>query len=324
MKPKISIIVPFYNTGKYIRDTLNDILNQTYRDYECILVDNASVDDSRSICEATVEGDSRFKVVEEHRLGPSFARNAGLGAASGEYVYFCDSDDRLHPQLLESCLHSIQDADMLQFAFDRFEDGDDVLFEKITVSASPVLMPSALDWFIVNNPKCSLAIKFFKRRIISGLKFRTQLRRGEDRFFVYELLLRERHIKLKVLDSVLYYYRRRTNSITTSPYSKEDVLQVEWLVREQAKMFSRDPSLLKSLRERQFVFHIKCVYRSVINASPDVRDMAWRMIDSLIKDSVVRYRDFSLRWALRLFVSVRRLRLSRRRESQRDVCGKEG
>ena len=92
----ISIIIPVYNTEAYLQKCLDSIASQSYEDWECILVDDGSNDGSPSICDEYVKNDNRFKVIHKDNEGVSTSRNVGLENATGDWIYFCDSDDRLH------------------------------------------------------------------------------------------------------------------------------------------------------------------------------------------------------------------------------------
>lgn len=95
MKPYISVIVPVYNTANYLRKCLESIKNQDYNNYECIMIDDGSADDSADICREYAEIDDRFVLLQQENRGVSSARNAGLNRACGDYILFVDSDDYL-------------------------------------------------------------------------------------------------------------------------------------------------------------------------------------------------------------------------------------
>lgn len=97
----ISIIVPFYNTEKYIEQCLTSIKGQTFSDFECLMVDDGSTDSSREIASKFLD-DSRFKLLGDKHIGFPFSKNLGLDNAKGEYICFIDSDDYVEPQYLES------------------------------------------------------------------------------------------------------------------------------------------------------------------------------------------------------------------------------
>lgn len=100
-KNVISIIVPIYKVEQYLRKSLDSIKNQTYKDFEVILVDDGSPDNSAAICEEYVSEDSRFRLVRKENGGLSSARNAGIDNAKGEYITFVDSDDWIDEHYLE-------------------------------------------------------------------------------------------------------------------------------------------------------------------------------------------------------------------------------
>lgn len=102
----ISIIIPIFNSEKYISKCLNDILEQTYYNFEVILVDDGSTDNSYQICKKFCEFDSRIKVITQKNSGVSKARNTGLKTAKGKYICFMDSDDRVDPDYLRNLIDS--------------------------------------------------------------------------------------------------------------------------------------------------------------------------------------------------------------------------
>ena len=102
--PELSIIVPVYNVEAYLESCLDSIRAQTFRRFECILVDDGSTDSSGKICDDAAAGDSRFRVIHKENGGLSDARNAGLAAVGGKYVGFIDGDDWVEPDMFQSMI----------------------------------------------------------------------------------------------------------------------------------------------------------------------------------------------------------------------------
>ena len=106
----VSVIVPVYNAEKFLKETIESVLAQTYQDFELILVDDGSTDGSGSICDGYARTDERIKVVHQANKGLSAARNAGLDIMNGDACFFLDSDDAALPNLLEKTV-----ADMIEY-----------------------------------------------------------------------------------------------------------------------------------------------------------------------------------------------------------------
>lgn len=102
---KLSIIIPVYNAEKYIEYTLNSIKNQTFKDYEVIIVDDGSTDNSNSICKKIIRDDIRFKLIRTPNGGPARARNIGIKMAKGEYIGFVDADDYIDKDMYEKLIY---------------------------------------------------------------------------------------------------------------------------------------------------------------------------------------------------------------------------
>lgn len=117
--PLVSIIIPIYNTEKYIYECLNSLINQSYSHIEIIVVDDGSTDNSLCLLKELSDKDNRLKVFSQPSQGVSAARNLALSKATGTYVMFVDADDWIDPHTIEKCLQAIGDADVCFFAYVR-------------------------------------------------------------------------------------------------------------------------------------------------------------------------------------------------------------
>ena len=100
--PEISVIIPVYKCEQYIESCVDSILNQTYRDFEIILVDDGSPDNSGKICDELAEKYNKITVLHQENQGQSAARNNGVKIARGKWICFVDCDDSVHPRMLEA------------------------------------------------------------------------------------------------------------------------------------------------------------------------------------------------------------------------------
>ena len=127
--PLVSVIIPVYNVEKYLEECVNSVINQTYKNIEVILVDDGSTDSSGDICDEYVMFDSRISVLHKANGGLSSARNAGMKKASGEWIYFLDSDDFLELDMLSHLVNlaTRKQADIVFFDACSFtDDGTDI------------------------------------------------------------------------------------------------------------------------------------------------------------------------------------------------------
>ena len=112
MKPVISIIIPVYNVEQYIKQCLNSIITQTYCDFEAIIIDNSSTDESGKICDEYAQRDERIRVVHKKNEGVGVSRNLGINEARGEWLTFIDSDDWVEPDYLENLINCAVSEDV--------------------------------------------------------------------------------------------------------------------------------------------------------------------------------------------------------------------
>ena len=130
MSPKVSVIIPVYNTAPYLRESIGSIVNQSLHDIEILIVNDGSTDNSAEIIRELANEDERIQVFEQENQGQSVARNVGLKYASGEYIYFMDSDDLLSLDALEKLYNRClaRQLDVLFFDADiLYEDGQQTL-----------------------------------------------------------------------------------------------------------------------------------------------------------------------------------------------------
>ena len=129
-KSLISVIVPIYNVHDYLGPCVKSVLNQTYKDFELILVDDGSTDGSSEMCDQFSREDGRIRVIHQPNGGLSCARNSGMDVAQGEFIYFIDGDDVIHPQSLELHIQAIEGGDYdfsVSYAIPVMEDDRDEL-----------------------------------------------------------------------------------------------------------------------------------------------------------------------------------------------------
>ncbi len=233
--PAISVIVPVYNVEKYLDRCVRSILNQTFSDFELILVDDGSPDNCGSMCDSYAKQDARVQVIHKKNGGLSDARNVGKAVATGEYILFVDSDDYIKEIALEDLyrLAKKNNADIvigeICNCYEKYHDS-----EPITLTSSVCSGTEALKEAL--HGTVSICGKLISREMAAKHDFPIG-RTSEDAFFTPALLL---DVQVAVItNEMLYFYWHRSGSITTScnPETVMDVvdayLLVETLIENQ-------------------------------------------------------------------------------------------
>ena len=211
--PLISVIVPIYNLQDYIEKSLKSLWKQTFQDFEVICINDGSTDDSLSILEKIAQEHSNMVLIDKPNEGVSSARNIGLEEAKGDYVYFLDADDIMHPQLLEILVSQIQgyDADIACCDYVKTEDLSYIEFAnyhdvKTNLYQDPFAKFLEKEKFF----SYSLWTKLYKRSIIGKQVFSENIHYGEDMLFNLEYFSKIKNIvKIAV---PLYFYAVRSSS----------------------------------------------------------------------------------------------------------------
>ena len=221
MNELISIIVPIYNVEDYLRECLDSIQKQTYPNFECIMVNDGSTDNSKQIAEEYLV-DSRFRLINQSNQGLSGARNTGISHIREEstFVAFVDSDDYVYPEFLEVLIEHIEDdVDIIEGMIECYHDKikvDNVShnFEKQILTTKD----EKLGKLALNELRVGVFPKLFRKNLLTEDFFP----KGwifEDLAVVPELVSNSgKWIKLS---KVLYGYRIRPNSITNKEFSEE-------------------------------------------------------------------------------------------------------
>lgn len=240
----ISVIIPSYNSQQYIAQTLDSVLAQTYRDWECIVVDDGSTDSSAEIVKKYCERDERIRYVGQVNGGPSRARNHGLSLAGGEYVQFLDSDDVILPERFEIMLAEYDRVDSQTILYSNLETGDNNNIYNVTPFARRVSMGRDIyfkemyahfmkDFLFI--PGCVL----FPSRLLGEIKWNCAINHSEDWDFYLQILHNNDSVSFRYLPRVLFYYRNTTGSLSKDLLS---VYRSSYMILEQYL----SPNLLRS------------------------------------------------------------------------------
>ena len=204
----ISIVIPVYNTEEYIRECIESVKRQTYKEYECLIIDDGSKDNSIEVIADLIEGDERFKIIHKENSGLADTRNFGKDRCKGDYIFFLDSDDYISDDLLEKAYLTVrnEDADIGTFAMKyHYHDHDDIYDPYTKKITSFKEDPSVI---FTNN---SANDKIYKKSFLEDKKFIKGMW-YEDLAVIPVWLARAN--KIVHIDDVYYYYRQREGSIS--------------------------------------------------------------------------------------------------------------
>jgi glycosyltransferase involved in cell wall biosynthesis len=233
---KVSVITPTYNSSKYITDTLKSVLNQTYKDFEIIIVDDGSTDETLSILNSFASKDQRISIYTEKHTGrPSIIRNIGLSYAKSDYISFLDSDDIYHKDKIRRELEVFEKfpeidlvfADLRLFNSHLIENNKEshLLRSNFIKRANNFMTYNGDNIFLCHDNFykfmslnfCAVSIQtaMFRKQLLDEENswFREDMLIGEDTDFWFRLAKKRR---LAFINEVLSYYRQRDNSLTSN------------------------------------------------------------------------------------------------------------
>lgn len=218
---KLSIITPVFNIAERLPDTIESILNQTFCDFELILVDDGSSDNSGSICDEYAQSDYRIRVIHKENGGVSSARNVGVKEASGEFIGFVDGDDQIEPNMYEELFAAQKkyEADIVQCRHNGYPVSEKTKIPPFC-SEDAVLVdgPGFLRQMFAQTGdeytnQVALWSKIYKRSCFIGVVF-PEGRVYEDERETYRLCLNAN--KIVILSEEYYHYVKREGSIITA------------------------------------------------------------------------------------------------------------
>ena len=294
MAPTVSIIIPIFNAEAYLARCLDSILAQSYSDWECILVEDGSTDGSGRICDCYAAKDARFKAIHGSNKGVSTARNKGIQLSGGQWFYFCDADDEVMPNALETLIHEC-DSSGSDLVFGGYVECD----EHGLVIAEP-----SNEWhrqLSVDETLCELYkatnctyegylwCKLFRAELIRDhhIRFAEDIYFNEDRLFIVEYLC---HVSTAIAytSTPVYRYYHHDNSAYFGTKSKWNPRYITDLLA-YVRMYHIVLSLTDSLRPRQLAKKgIRRSIRTILRRLHDTRTQEPSVIHEL-KDIEKRY-----------------------------------
>lgn len=247
--PKISMVVPVYGVEPYLRECLDSIVAQSYRNLDIILVDDGSPDGCGKICDEYAASDDRIRVIHQENAGLSAARNVGIREAQGEYLCFVDSDDAVHPEFVSAlygaCVRTGAEIALCKFSSQKNKLRTSDIADRIC-TAREISVELSMDATGVIGVAWN---KLYAARLFEKLHFPVG-RIHEDEATVYRFYWESRSCVL--LEDVLYFYRIRESSITNQTFSPRRM--------DAALAYQERIHFYQQLGETQLTDYTKAVY----------------------------------------------------------------
>ncbi len=218
--PLISVVIPVYNVEQYLSECVDSVISQTYKNLDIILVDDGSPDRSPAICDEYANKDNRVRVIHKANGGPGSSRNAGIRAATGEYITFIDSDDYISrvylEQLYKTLIESNTGMSCCTYSIHTDKINNEVVPDYDILSSSEAIIEAVKN----NRTNISPFCKLYKTNIHmegNGIFFPEEIMTAED--FIIMPQIFNAAGSVAVSDNVLYYYRQQDNSLMHTMYS---------------------------------------------------------------------------------------------------------
>lgn len=260
--PSVSIIVPVYNAEKYLSRCVDSILAQTYSDFELLLIDDGSTDNSGTICDEYAEADNRVSVYHKMNGGVGSARNCGLDNAKGEWISFVDADDLIMPNFLEDALSYPGDIKIMQCI--TFETENYKLPLNPPENIKPIVATNfeevknyvSIDYW--NNYRTAIWGKVFHQSLIGNVRFKEQLFVGEDSLFMLQVF--EKTESLSFIPGIYYIYFKLTHLASKYRLGIDEAANILNLFYKQ---ISQSHLKVDNIMNGFFMFFSQCAKKAI-------------------------------------------------------------
>lgn len=301
METAISVIVPIYRVEKYLPACIDSILNQTFTDFELILVDDGSPDRCPEICDETAKRDARVRVIHQANAGLSAARNAGIEIAHGEWLGFVDSDDYIAPQFYEKLYQTAQrtDADCVMCSVQNVDESGKPIDSALMRVADEVKTGREVLRKIGRDdvtPYLTAWNKLYRRKLFNTLRYPAG-RQNEDVFVFAELFCQVQ--RAVCVAEPLYFYRKRIGSIMNSVVTLRNLDEM-WAYVNCFEHLQQDDeeSILKETEKRVFAKLTGVYYRVTeedrhSNKMKQAKKAQWNIAMRLMKQGQLDLRSLA-------------------------------
>lgn len=289
MKDKVSVVIPVFQTKKFLSKCINSVLNQTYKNMEIILINDGSTDGSKEICNEFSENYHNVKVIHQRNQGVSRARNIGLEHTTGDFIMFLDSDDYIHPTMVETMM-SPMDEYNIDITFCNFTREFDSHLAEVksnlregcyTLEEFVGVFFELLSNDIINN----IGTKIYRKKVLTKgkIKFRENYSIREDIMFCLEAIINSK--KLYFLNNNFYIYTQlRANDSLMSSY-KDNFFEAneEFMVMLREFLFLNNSS--EKTKQDFYNYYFNSLIGILINEATYHKERINDVLDKITKSN---------------------------------------
>jgi len=291
---KLSIIMPVYNCAKTLKDSISSVLNQTYHNFNFIIVDDDSTDETRDICNGYALQDTRIKVINQQNAGPSAARNKGFDNVRTEYVMFIDGDDTYERTMVETMITAIEETpvDLVVCGINRVfisgkrEKLNSICFDSDYTFISKADILDNIDVLLQSGLFNSLTNKLYKTSTIrdNNMYMDVKLDIGED--LQFNLVYIEHVNSVRVIKHALYNYYV-SNSYLTNKF-RENIFDIRKVPLENLRNFYMRNGIVCDLNDFLYIkLAFACFMQLFHKDNPKTKYEDYKYIKSIISSSEV-------------------------------------
>ena len=289
---QVSIIVPIYNSEKFLSRCLNSIREQTFDDFEVIMINDGSTDNSSGVCEEYCKSDARFKLVNQKNAGPSAARNRGIDEADSKYLSFIDADDWVEPDFIEQLYNAAEQTDADITVCSYIVDYPDKSIKRAATHLKPGLYVGQDCREIAANSMVSFVtgvvgysvLRLVRREFLqnSGYRFNTSINRSEDSLLWTQLSFKANRLCL-ITDKHPYHYVMNENSITHK-YMEDYWSMVKTIHNELRKTLPDEEMVIKKINH---AFLLRTFTAMQVSSLADNKKVFLRDFKKIVKDELL-------------------------------------
>ncbi|WP_241559437.1 glycosyltransferase family 2 protein [Lacticaseibacillus hulanensis] len=279
MNPEISIIVPVYNDEKYLDELCNDIMNQSFTIFEVIFVDDGSTDNSLAELKKH-SSDKRVRIISQKNKGQADARSTGIKASRGKYVTFCDADDRLEINWLESMIYGMKPGvDISVVGYDVFRDNlSDSKSGPVFIDHVDYGENIVQEWLEDYQFQGFLWNKMFNKKMFENVNLVPGFNWLEDVYILNQIVVKAEAVSFS--SQIVYHYRQRSNSSMQTKFDNQREIAY-WTLKEQ---FNEIGEEYKNLNKQ-------VVWRNVLNSLMAISSISFHN-QNLYKDVIADFRKY--------------------------------